>query len=256
VLKHLLIGLLTPLFAALLPTTSNAEVVHVAVAANFTAPMKQIAAAFEKHTQHEARVSFGSTGKFYAQISHGAPFDVFFSADQARPLQLIDDKLAEKSSRFTYALGSLVLWSADPALIKDGEQLLRAKSINRLAIANPRLATYGTAATQVLTSLKIYEQWKPKLVQGENIAQTYQFVSSGNAQAGFVALSQVAIEGQLSTGSAWIVPPHLYEPIRQDVVLLKKGEKNTAARALLSFVRSSESIDIIKSFGYAVTSNN
>lgn len=247
--------LLNSLWLCLLSLSSAAEVVNVAVAANFTAPMKQIISHFEKESGHQARVSFGSTGKFYAQISHGAPFDVFFSADQARPIKLIEDGMAITTSRFTYALGSLVLWSADPALIDNGEQFLKAKTVNKLAIANPRLATYGTAAMEVLENLQLAEPLKSRLVQGENIAQTYQFVSSGNAQAGFVALSQVWNDGEFTSGSAWLVPKNLYQPIRQDVVLLKRGAKNTAAEALLTFMKTPQSIEIIHAYGYDIDNN-
>jgi len=245
-MKHLFLTIL--LGSLSLPLL--AEEVSVAVAANFTAPMKLITAKFEATTGHRTVLSVGSSGKFYAQISNGAPFELFFSADQTIPLKLEQDGLADSASRFTYALGALTLWSADPRRIDNSPAILRQYDYNKLAVANPRLAPYGAAAMEVLTSLGLVDSVKDRIVWGENIAQTYQFAHSGNADLGFVALSQVWRNGEISVGSAWIVPDNLYNPIRQDAVLLLKGENNPAATALLQFMKSEMARTIIKEFGY------
>lgn len=224
----------------------RAEQLTVAVASNFAAPMREIAAAFERESGHGLRLAFGSSGKFYAQIQHGAPFDIFFSADRTKPQALEEAGLAVAGSRFTYAVGRLALWSRDAKLVRGGPQVLEEGGFNKLALANPRLAPYGAAAVQVLRNLGLEEVTKPHWVRGENIAQTYQFVASGNAALGFVALSQISGGG----GSAWIVPGNLHDPIRQDAVLLKRGAKSAAARALLRFVRGARAAAIIESYSY------
>jgi len=224
--------------------------VKVAVAANFTAPMQDIAKAFEQDTGHRVIAAFGSTGQLYAQISHGAPFEVFLAADDTTPARAESDGLAVSGSRFTYATGALALWSADAGLISDGEQLLRSGNFEHLAIANPKTAPYGLAATQVMQQLGLTQALAPKLVEGQSIGQTYQFVASGNAEVGFVALSQVSRDGEITSGSAWQVPAALYQPIRQDAVLLNTGADNHAAAALLDYLKGEQAAAVISRYGY------
>lgn len=240
---------------------AHAAEVHVAVAANFAAPMQQIARAFAQDTGHQAVLSMGATGSFYAQIRNGAPFHVFLSADDETPQRLEREGLAVGGTRFTYAIGQLVLWSPQPGRVDDRGEVLRTGALPRLAIANPRLAPYGQAAMQVLNGLGVAAQWQPRLVMGENIAQVYQFVATGNASFGFVALSQVLvdgrmdgrIEGRIREGSAWIVPPSLHEPIRQDAVLLSRGQGNPAATALLTYLRGDKARAVIRAHGYGLS---
>ncbi len=231
-------------------TNLRAEEALVAVAANFSAPMQQIAASFQKDTGHQLKMSFGATGGIYAQIKNGGPFDVFLSADQITPQKLEAEGLGVAATRFNYAIGQLVLWSKQDGLVDDKGQVLSGKNIQRIALANPKLAPYGVAAWETMTALGLLEELKPKMVQGDNIAQTYQFVSTQNAQVGFVALSQVFSNGQLTSGSAWIVPPHLYKPIRQDVILLKNGKDNLAAKAFLIYLKGEKAKAVMKSYGY------
>lgn len=229
---------------------ARADTVSVAVASNFAAPMQQITAAFEADTGHRAQLSFGATGKFYAQITHGAPFQVLLAADDTTPARLEREGKAVAQSRFTYAIGALVLWSAQPGLVDPQGAVLRTGQFKHLAIANPRLAPYGAAAVQVLQHLGLHDALQPRLVQGENIAQTFQFVASGNAQLGFVALSQVMSEGQIRAGSGWPVPAALHDPIRQDAVLLLPGQNRAAATQLLQYLRGDKARAIIQSYGY------
>ena len=236
----------------LLSLNANAGEVQVAVAANFTAPMQRIAAEFEKDSGHKATLMSGATGKFYAQISHGAPFEVFLSADDETPARLEKDGLAVAGSRFTYATGRLVLWSPREGYVDDKGEVLKKGDFRHLAIANPRTAPYGAAALQVLGKLGLQPALTPRFVQGENIAQTHSFVVSGNAELGFVALAQVYKDGRLGAGSAWIVPASLHAPIRQDAVLLMKGASNPAAAALLKYLKSDKARAIIRSFGYEI----
>jgi molybdate transport system substrate-binding protein len=226
---------------------ATAGEITAAVAANFAAPMKEISRAFTALTGHRAIVSHGSTGKLYAQVLHGAPFDVFLAADQRRPRLLAE--AGKASVPFTYAVGRLVLWSADPGKIDPEGAVLTRGELDRLAIANPKTAPYGTAALQVLEALGVRHALEPKLVRGENIAQTYQFVLTGNATLGFVALAQVALD---ASGSRWEPPQGLYEPIRQDAVLLARGTGNPAASALLDFLRGPGGRAIIERYGYGV----
>jgi len=228
----------------------QADEVQVAVAANFAAPMQQIAAAFEKDTGHRAVLSFGSTGKFHAQIRHGAPFAVLLAADDETPAQLVKDGLAVAGSRFTYAVGQLVLWSPQPGLVDAQGQVLRGPLPGKLAIAEPRLAPYGAAAQQTLERLGLLAPLRAQLVTGENIGQAYQFVASGNAALGFVALSQLMADGRIAAGSWWRVPGDWHTPIRQDAVLLKKGEHLAAARAFLQHLRSEASRETLRAHGY------
>lgn len=228
----------------------QADQITAAVASNFTAPMTDLVAAFERETGHEVRLAFGSSGKFFAQISHGAPFEVFFSADRAKPEALEQKGLIVEGSRFTYALGALALWSSRDDVPVDNAEVLRRGDYNKLALANPRLAPYGAAAVEVLESLALAEATRPRWVQGENIAQTYQFVGTGNASVGFVALAQIMERGEIRSGSAWLVPDRLHAPIRQDAVLLRRGADSVAARAFLDFVRGDAARAIIESYGY------
>ena len=232
--------LLVPLW----PTTSSGGQVKVAVAANFTAPMKELSQRFEQQTGHRAIVSYGSTGKLFAQIHNGAPYEVFLAADQERPRLLFQAGLGDEPT--TYAIGRLVLWSADPDLIDDEASVLyAADAFDRIAIANPKTAPYGAAAMQVLEALGVGQRLMPKLVRGDNIAQTYQFVMTENAQLGFVAMSQVS-----EKGSKWIPPGSIHTPIRQDMVLIDRGRNNAAAVALVDFLRSDDARAITNRYGY------
>lgn len=245
-----------PTILALTLLSANAAVVaddvQVAVAANFTAPMKEIAAAFEKETGHVVKAAYGATGKFYAQINNGAPFEVLLSADESTPAKLIGEGTAVAGTEFTYAIGTLVLWSSKPDLVDDEGKVLQSGEFNKVAIANPKTAPYGAAAIAVLTGLGVLEPVRAKFVTGENIAQTFQFVSTGNADLGFVALSQVMENGKISGGSAWIVPGELHKPIRQDAVVLAKGLDKPAVVALMEYLKGEEAQAIIKAFGYEI----
>jgi molybdate transport system substrate-binding protein len=231
---------------------AQAAEVSVAVAANFMAPAQKIAAAFEQDTGHKAVLAFGATGKFYAQIKNGAPFQVLLAADGATPARLEKEGLTQTGSRFTYAIGRLVLWSPQPALVDDKGEVLRSASFAHLAIANPKLAPYGLAAMETLDKLGLLAALQPRLVQGENIGQAYQFVATGNAALGFVALSQVMSEGRIPQGSAWVVPAQWHTPIRQDAVVLASAKDNPAALAWVAFLKSDKARAIIRSFGYAL----
>ena len=231
-------------------TPAQAAEVSVAVAANFTAPMQRIAAAFEQDTGHKAVLAFGSTSKFYAQIKSGAPFQVLLSADDETPTRLEREGQGVAGTRYTYAIGRLVLWSRQPGWVDDKGAVLRIGKFDRIALANPKTAPYGAAAVEVLKSLGLLDVLAPKFVQGENIAQTYQFAASGNAELGFVALSQVFADNKLQSGSAWVVPAQAHAAIRQDAVLLSPGKDSVAAASLMSYLRSDKARAIIRSFGY------
>jgi molybdate transport system substrate-binding protein len=239
--------------AAAIAGPAAAGEVLVAVAANFTGPMGKIGEAFTAATGHTLKVSSGATGKFYAQIAAGAPFEVLVAADDETPKKLIAEGHAVAGSSFTYAIGKLVLWSARPGLVDDqGAVLGKEGSFSHLAIANPRTAPYGAAAMEVLKARQLAEAVAPRLVTAESIAQAYQFVATGNAELGFVAWSQVASPGQPPKGSYWLVPPALHGEIRQDAVLLKNGEKNPAAAALLAYLQSDAAKTTIQSYGYGL----
>ena len=242
----------TLLVAALLAASAaqGAEV-SVAVAANFTAPMQKIAAAFEQDTGHKATLSFGATGKFYAQIANGAPFGVLLAADDSTPEKIAREGLGDGATRFTYAIGQLVLWSKQAGYVDADGKVLRKSDWKHIAIANHKLAPYGLAAMQTLDRLGLTAQVQPRMVQGENIAQAYQFVASGNAPLGFVALSQVMEDGRLREGSAWMVPASMHEAIRQDAIVLKAAQDNAAAAALMQYLRGDKARAIIRSYGYA-----
>lgn len=228
----------------------SAADVQVAVAANFTAPIKDIAVQFEKDTGHRLVAAFGPTGGLYTQIKNGAPFEVFFAADSKTPAKLEAEGEIVPGSRFTYAVGKLVLWSSDEAYVDDKGEVLKKNAFKHVAIANPRTAPYGLAATQVLDKLGLTAAVGPKLVEGTNITQAYQFVSTGNAELGFVAMSQVSKDGKFTSGSAWVVPADLYDPIRQDAVILSKGKDSEAARALVNYLKGPKAAAVIRAYGY------
>ena len=229
---------------------AQADEVKVAVAANFTAPMQKIAAEFEKDTGHKAQLAFGSTGKFYAQIRNGAPFEILLAADDTTPEKLEKEGAAVAGSRFTYAIGKLVLWSAKPGFVDDKGEVLKKGDFKHISVANPKLAPYGQAAVETLTALKLLDTLQPKFVTGENISQTHQFAATGNAELGFVALSQVMKDGKITEGSAWIVPAEMYQPIRQDAVLIGAAKDKPAAQALMKYLASDKVKAFIKTFGY------
>jgi len=247
--RHFLFPILTGLAVA---GTAQAADVPVAVAANFAAPMQRIAAAFAQGSGHRAVLSFGSTGKLYAQIRNGAPFQLLLAADADTPARLEAEGLAVAGTRATYALGRLALWSAQAGLVDGQGAVLRSARFDRLAVADPKVAPYGRAAFEVLGALGLRDALAAKLVQGENIAQAYQFVATGNAALGFVALSQVYFEGQVVKGSAWVVPDTLHGPLRQDLVLLGAGKDQPAAVALLHYLRGEKARAIIRGYGYAL----
>ncbi len=226
------------------------SVVRVAVAANFATPLKALAPIFEKDTGYKILVSAGSTGKLYAQIKGGAPFDVLLAADDETPAKLEKEGDAVAGSRFTYAIGKLVLWSAKADMVDGQGDVLATGDFKHLALASPSLAPYGAAAVQTVTRLGLLSVLAPRFVQGESIGQTYSFVATGNAELGFVALSQVYENGKITKGSGWIVPAHLYNPLRQDAVVLARAKGNPAATALLAFLKTATTKTVIRSFGY------
>lgn len=240
-------ALLAALITAVLAGPAPAGEATVGVAANFAAPAKRIAAAFAAETGHRAKLAFGSTGKLYAQIAYGAPYHVFLAADSARPEKAEREGLAVPGSRFTYAVGRLVLYSRDPAQVDSEGRILARGRFARLAVGNPKTAPYGAAAVAALKALGLYENLKPKLVFGESIGQTHQFVATGNAPLGFVARAQVVGHAD---GSRWPVPESLHPPIRQDAVLLNRGAENAAARAFLEFLRGDTALAILAEYGY------
>ncbi|WP_087500080.1 molybdate ABC transporter substrate-binding protein [Pseudomonas sp. SID14000] len=242
----------TALASLLAFNTAWADEVQVAVAANFTAPIQAIAKDFEKDTGHKLVAAYGATGQFYAQIKNGAPFEVFLAADDSTPAKLEQEKAIVPGSRFTYAIGTLALWSAKPGYVDANGEVLKKNAFKHLSIANPKTAPYGLAASQVLDKLELTEATRPKLVEGQNITQAFQFVSTGNAELGFVALSQIYKNGKVESGSAWIVPSSMHEPIRQDAVILEKGKDNPAAKALVDYLKGPKAAAVIKSYGYEI----
>jgi molybdate transport system substrate-binding protein len=231
-------------------TLTCAAEVSVAVAANFAAPMHAVAAIFEKTTGHKVEVVTGATGKFYAQIKNGAPFDVFLSADDETPAKLAKEGLALAGSRFTYARGKLVLWSPNPDLVDAQGQVLKTGEFRKIAIAQPKVAPYGAAAMEAIDRLGLTGRLAPRMVYGESLGQAYSFVSTGNAELGFLSLSQVLQGGKLKGGSMWMVPPSLYSAIVQDAVVLSRGKDNPAAAALVALLRSERIKVLIRSYGY------
>lgn len=240
--------LLTVVLAAA-PGFVWADEIRVAVASNFAGAMKAIVAAFEAGAEHEVTLSFGSTGKHYAQIVNGAPFDAFFAADVSRPELLEEEGVALPGSRFTYAIGKLVLWSPRADYVDADGKIIEQGDFRYLAIANPKLAPYGRAAVEVLRARALWEGLDKRIVRGENIGQTFQFVQTGNAELGFVAYAQVRRRDRPVDGSQWLIPQSLYTPIEQQAVLLTESE---AAREFLSFIRGSEASNIIRAHGYEV----
>lgn len=230
-------------------TPAFAEQVLVAVAANFVPPFREIAIEFEAATGHGVRVAAGSSGNFYSQIKNGAPFDVFFSADTERPKLLEEEGLGVKDSRVTYAVGRLALWSLTPSLVK-GADTLNSQHFKHLAIANPKTAPYGAAAMQTMQKLGVWDNLQPRIVTGENLGQTMGFIESGNAELGFVALSQVLDPKLKGKDARWDVPTELHEPIKQDMILLTKGKDNPAARALMEFMGGPQAKAVIGRYGY------
>lgn len=242
-------ALMSALVVVTAPLAAFAAEVKVAVAANFTEPAKEIAARFKAKTGHDAALSFGSSGQFYAQISNGAPFQVFLSADRERPEKAEADGLAVPGTRFTYAVGRLVLYSKTPGLVDGKGAVLSSGRFSKIAIADPRTAPYGAAAIETMREMRVYTALQPKIVQGTSITQAYQFVETGAAELGFVALSQVkAVPG----GSRWLVPADEHSPIDQQAVLLKAGADSAAAKAFLAFLKGSEAKAIIRKYGYEV----
>ena len=251
-IPHRLPGLAFALVSAVMALAAGpalAAQTQVAVAANFTEPAKEIAAAFAKATGDEAVLSFGASGQFYTQISHGAPFEVFLSADADRPMAAEKDGLAVPKSRFTYAVGRLVLFSKTPGLVDPAGKVLATDRFAKLSIADPAAAPYGVAAIETMKTLGLYDKLRPRIVQGSSITQAYQFVQTGAAELGFVALSQVIAE---TGGSRWTVPAGDHAPIEQQAVLLHTGDKNPAAAAFLRFLKSPAAVTIIKKYGYEV----
>jgi molybdate transport system substrate-binding protein len=239
------------LFAGLMliSMAARADEIPVAVAANFTAPFNKIATEFEKETGHKLVASFGSTGKFYAQIKNGAPFEVLLAADDETPARLVKEGAAVSGSAYSYAIGRLVLWSPKAGVVDDKGAVLKAGGFEHLALTNPRLAPYGAAAVETLKALGVYDSVAPRIVTAETTVQAQQFIGSGNAQLGFVALSQVLKDGQIE-GSAWVVPPSLHTPIRQDAVLLNAGKDKAGPLALLKYLQGARAQAVIKAFGY------
>lgn len=239
------------LFAGLLLAAPavHADDITVAVAANFTAPFHRLAAGFEKDTGHKLVASFGSTGKFYAQIKNGAPFEVLLAADDETPAKLVKEGAAVAGSPFSYAIGKLVLWSAKPGVVDAKGEVLKGSAFRHLALADPKLAPYGAASVEVMKKLGVYDGLVPRLVTGETLAQVFQFVGSGNSELGFVALSQVLKDGRID-GSSWVVPAELHTPIRQDAVLLKPGQGKAGPLALLKYLQGAQAQALIKTYGY------
>jgi molybdate transport system substrate-binding protein len=229
--------------------SAQADEIQVAVAANFAGAAQKLAAQFEHDTGHVVKLSFGATGKFYAQIEAGAPFDVLLAADQATPGKLVAEGKAVPATLHTYAIGKLVLWSADPGLVDGNGDVLKSDKWKHLSVADAKLAPYGQAAKETLAALKLTDAVRSRVVTAENIGQALQFVQTGNAELGFVALSQLT--GR-DAGSRWVVPQALYDPIRQDAVLLKSGAGNEAASAFIAFLRSPEARSIIERYGYVL----
>lgn len=240
------------IIAAASASAAFAGEVQVAVAANFTAPVQAIAADFEKDTGNKVVASFGATGQFYAQIKNGAPFEVFLAADDTTPAKLETEGMTVPGSRFTYATGALALWSAKEGYVDANGDVLKKNAYNHLAIANPKTAPYGLAATQALDKLGLTQAVASKIVEGQNISQAQQFIATGNAELGFVALSQIYKDGKITSGSAWVVPASLHEPIKQDAVILNKGKDNPVAKQFSDYLKGPKAAAVIKSYGYAL----
>lgn len=253
---HRVLGAVLTAFLLMLPAVLHAGEVHLAVAANFSAPIKTIAVGFEKDTGHKATITLGATGKFYAQIKSGAPYDVFLSADDETPARLEKEGDAVAGTRFTYATGRLALWSAKAHFVDTRGEILKTGNFTHIALASPKLAPYGAAAVETLQNLGLLTALAPKFVQGESIGQTFSFVSTGNAALGFVALSQVYEDGRIKYGSAWVVPSSLHAPLQQAAVVLTngkgKGVANSATTAFMAYLKTDKVQAVIKSYGYEI----
>lgn len=248
-MKSIKLGLLGALLATMAQVADAGEV-NAAVAANFTEPVKQIVELFQKESGHTVKLSFGSSGKFTSQIKEGAPFDVFLAADEKNPKLLEKEGLVVEGSRFVYALGKLVLWSAKPGYVDAKGYVLRKGDFNKIAYADPKLAPYGLAAKETLEDLGLWNVVQGKLVTGESITQTYQFAATGNAELAFIALSQITKDGKVTEGSSWVVPAHMYNPIKQAAVQLSAAKDPAAAKAFMAFLKGEKAVAIIRSFGY------
>ena len=247
---NLTVKLVLSLLGAVLTAHVHAAEVKVAVAANFAKTLEEISVQFEKDTGHKVLATPGATGKFYAQIVNGATFEVFISADDETPRKLAKEAKAIAETQYTYAIGTLALWSPDANLVDQGGGVLKTDKFKFLAIANAKVAPYGQAAVQTMLKLGLLTKLEPRVVQGENIAQTHQFVTSGNAQLGFVALSQIIENGKVKSGSAWIVPQEFHDQLKQDAILLNTGKDSVAAKALLDYLKSDKAKKIIAAYGY------
>ena len=234
----------------LMAANAQAAEIKVAVASNFANMLKEIAVEFQKDTGHQLAITPGATGKFYAQISNGAPFDVFLSADDETPRKLAQEGKAIAASQFTYAIGRLALWSPNPEMVDKNADILKTDKFKFIAIANAKVAPYGQAAVQTMQKLGVLTKIEPRVVQGESISQTYQFVSTGNAQLGFVALSQIFENGKIKTGSAWIVPEEMHEQLKQDAVVLQSCKHMSACQALMDYLKSEKVKKMMASYGY------
>jgi molybdate transport system substrate-binding protein len=233
-------------------SAANADDVNVAVAANFTAAIKKLAPLYEQKSGNKLIASFGATGQLYAQIKNGAPFDVVLAADDTTPKKLIDEGDALAGSYFIYARGRLALWSGTRGYVDDQGAILKSDKFTKIAIANPKAAPYGQAAIDTLSALKLLDQLQPKFVTGENIAQTQQFISSGNVPLGFIALAQVMALPPEDRGSWWVVPSNLHQPIEQGAVQLNRAKNANAAKSFLDFMKSPEAIAVIRELGYEI----
>lgn len=253
-LSSRLLRLIIAVWFILLAPTSWAATTLVTVASDFTKPMTEIAAEFEKATGHTAKLSFGSSGKAFAQIQSGGPFEVYLSASEKYPLELEKSGHVVAGSRFVYAIGKLVLWSAKPGYVDDKGEILKTGNFKHIALADPSHAPYGVVAEEVMKSLGVLDKLRPMFVMGENISQTFQFVSTGNAELGFVAFAQVIDinTGKIGKGSGWIIPDNLHGPFNQTAVLLKKGAENPAALALVDFLKSPTALTIIEKYGFGL----
>lgn len=240
------------LLCGLMSTAACAAEVSAAVAANFAAPMERLAALFHKESGHTVKVSLGASSKLYTQIKGGASFDVFLSADEEIPKRLLQEGLAVSGSRFVYATGRLVLWSAQPDLVDEKGAVLNKGNFEHLAIANPLYSPYGVAAKETLGKLTMWNAMQRKLTKGEDVMQTYQLVATEKADLAFIALAQVMRDGKVVDGSWWVVPPELHNPIRQGAVLLSGAKDPAAAKALLAFLKSEKARTVMRGFGYEV----
>lgn len=250
------IGRCTLLLAMIISSALlHADEVTAAVAANFTAAIKKLTPLYEQKTGNKLIASFGATGQLYAQMNNGAPFDVFLSADDTTPKKLIAEGAAVADSYFIYARGRLALWSATPNYVDGNGHILKSDSFTKIAIANPKTAPYGQAAVETLTALKLLDRLQPKFVIGENIAQTQQFVSSGNAPLGFVALAQVKALPVNDRGSYWIIPVDLHQPIDQTAVQLRRSAHAEAAKSFLEFLKTPEAAEVIRDLGYEIAAH-